>query len=143
MMNGQEMFIVYQAVMSQKQSQNGNNIVDYRFVETRGKGNKMAMGFRAKIMDFFYYAMVQGTAGDTKESCSDVCGKGFFSQKCCATIAMGPEVMYACLDRSAVPADMTMNVAGVNVDVTCVVGSGAMKVAASAAALSALFVTAI
>ena len=51
--------------------------------------------------------------------------------------------MYACLDRSAVPADMTMNVAGVNVDVTCVVGSGAMKVAASAAALGALFVTAI
>ena len=66
MMNGQEMFNVRQAVMSQKQSQNGNNIVDARFVETRGKGGQRGMGMRAKIMDFFYYAMVQGTAGDTK-----------------------------------------------------------------------------
>ena len=86
MMKGNEIFSVEQTVMSQKQSQNGNNVVDGRFVKTKTKDGQNKMGFRAKVMDFFYYAMVQGTAGDTKESCSDVCGRGIFSQKCCATI---------------------------------------------------------
>ena len=39
--------------------------------------------------------------------------------------------------------DMTMKISGMNVDVTCVVGSGAMNIAASVTALGALFVTAI
>jgi hypothetical protein len=114
-----------------------------RFVETRNRDGSSAMGMRQKIMDFIYYSVVQGTEGDTKQSCSDVCGRGIFSQKCCATLQAGPESWYACLDRSMAAADMTMNVAGMEVDVTCVVGSGAMKIAASAAAFAALAATTI
>ena len=129
--------------MSQKQSQNGNNINDMRFVTIRNKDGSMATGMRQKIMDFIYYSVVQGTEGDSKESCSDVCGRGIFSQKCCATLKAGPENWFACLDRSMAAADMTMNVMGMEVDVACVVGSGAMKMAASAAAFAALAATTI
>ena len=137
-----KMYEAEQVTMSQKQSQNGNVISDIRFVTTKTKGGNEAMGMRQKIMDFLYYSAVQGTDGDDKSSCSDVCGKGIFSQKCCASVVTGPEYWFVCVDRSITAADMTMNVAGANVAITCV-ESKAMKIAASISAFAALAVATI
>jgi hypothetical protein len=104
-------------------------------VETyNGTNYSTKNGIRQKIMDYIFYSVVQGknVPSDQVESCADGCGAGLFKQKCCAsfTAVMGPttDYWYACVDQSLAAADMTMNMMGANVAITCV-ESSAMKVA--------------
>ena len=77
--NGDKLVDVAETTMSQKQTQNGNVVSDVRYVTTFTAGETIRWGFRQKVMDFFYYSVVQGSQGDTIQSCTDKCGKGIFS----------------------------------------------------------------
>ena len=79
-------------------------------------------------MDYIYFSALAGSQETLSGSCATECGKGIFSQKCCAGIKAMGEAWYACVDRSFAPGDMTMTVADVDVNVKCV-ESGAMKMA--------------
>jgi len=86
------------------------------------------MGVRQKVMDYIQWSILAGDKPEKMGSCTEECGKGVFAQKCCAGINAGPEFWYACVDRSIIPGDMTMNIANVDVKITCV-ESGSMKMA--------------
>ena len=93
-------------------------------------------------MDYIHYSALTGKAGSNMGSCTQECGKGLFSQKCCAGLNAqqgdSKEFWYACIDRSLAAADMTMNVANYSVNIKCV-ESGSMKIAGlTASALLAL-----
>ena len=111
---------------------------DFRMVETRTSSGRV-YGVRQKVMDYIYFSAITGKSEDGKMgSCTEECGKGIFSQKCCAGVNAGPEFWYACVDRSIIPGDMKMNIANIDVKMTCV-ESGSMKMAGlTASALLAL-----
>jgi hypothetical protein len=102
-----------------------------------------ANGIQQKIMDYIHYsAFTAENAPKDMGRCTDVCGKGLFKQKCCAGITAqrnsSKEIWYACVDRSLAAADMTMNIANFDVNITCV-QSGANKIVAiTASAILAL-----
>lgn len=85
-------------------------------------------------MDYLFYSVVQGKGVPNGQvgTCADTCGQGIFKQKCCASLTASrgnqSDVWYACVDQSLAAADMTMNIMGNSVNVTCV-QSGAMRIA--------------
>jgi len=89
-------------------------------------------------MDYFYFSTIGGDKPDGMGSCTEECGKGIFAQKCCAGVNAGPEFWYACVDRSIIPGDMTMNIANVDVKVTCVESGSKKLVGLTASALLVL-----
>ena len=112
-------------------------VSDFRYVETRQKSGKVT-GIRQKVMDYIYFSAIGGDKPEGMGSCTQECGKGIFSQKCCAGVNAGPEFWYACVDRSVIPGDMKMNIMNIDVKITCV-ESGAMQIAGlTASALLAL-----
>jgi hypothetical protein len=121
---------------------------------------------RQKIMDYFYYAVVQGEGIATSYGdCAATCGQGLFKHQCCGeftTINTGrmeymngnytqkvlqpdsKDVFYVCINQSVAAADLSMNVMDVNVSVKCAEGtmSGAMRLV-SASVLTLLAFVAI
>ena len=83
-------------------------------------------------MDYIYFSALSGRVSKDMGSCIEECGKGIFSQKCCASIDVkkihSKEFYYACVDRSIAPGDMSMKIDGFDVKITCV-ESGSMKMA--------------
>ena len=83
-------------------------------------------------MDYIYFSALSGNVSKDMGSCIEECGKGIFSQKCCAGIdgqkGEVKEFMYACVDRSIAPGDMSMQIDGYDVKITCI-ESGSMKMA--------------
>ena len=113
--------------MTNVQYMNGEMASDSRFVEVRTK-NGTVTGIRQKVMDYIYFSAITGSQDALPGSCATNCGKGIFSQKCCAGIKAEGDAWYACVDRSFAPGDMTMTVANVDVNIKCV-ESGAIKMA--------------
>ena len=115
--------------MTNDQYMNGELTSSSRYARVNDKNGNEVTGIRQKVMDYIYFAAVTGRQGkDGSGSCATSCGKGIFSQKCCAGIKAEGEYWYACVDRSLAPGDMTMNVAGAEVNIKCV-ESGAMNMA--------------
>lgn len=97
------------------------------------------VSIRQKIMDFFYYAVVDGQdVNQSYGTCQQTCGKGVFKQKCCAEVSQkrtinyekGPfkskDFWYVCINQSVAAANLDMNIADYSVSVKCV-ESGARR----------------
>jgi len=58
--------------------------------EPNGSGTMQVV--RQKIMDFFHYAIIQGSGLNSTQvyngTCASTCGQASFSQKCCAEMTM-------------------------------------------------------
>ena len=104
------------------------------------KGSGTIQVVRQKVMDFFHYAIIQGSGLNSTQAyngtCASTCGKASFSQKCCAEMTMKnkswveanngnmiqtevTDMTLVCINQSVAAADMSMNIAGAQVSLKC------------------------
>jgi len=115
------------------QSQNGQEITNFYMQESNAKsGTGKLQVVRQKIMDFFHYAIIQGTGLNStmvaNATCDSTCGTNSFSQMCCAEMFMTnknwvegnngweqvdeTDMTTVCINQSVASTDMSMNIAG-------------------------------
>jgi len=134
------MYHMGQSSYSQVQSQNGQVVSNFYMQESNAPmGSGKMQVVRQKIMDFFHYAIIQGTGLNSTQvyngTCASTCGQASFSQKCCAEMTMvnknwvndnnnwkqveQADMTLVCINQSVAAADMSMNIAGAQVSLKC------------------------